>query len=66
MDYLPARSFRVAMRNRDNLKYGILPYPLKAMLQCGDFPSIENQIQPDELREANAYRCNFHRQEPAG
>ncbi|QCM00839.1 hypothetical protein CFBP6624_12315 [Agrobacterium tumefaciens] len=58
--------FPVAMRNRDNLKSRILPNPLKAMLQCGDFPSIENQIQPVELREANAYRCNFHRQEPAG
>jgi hypothetical protein len=39
---------RPAMRNCDSLKSRILPYPSKAMLQCGDFPSIENQIQPDE------------------
>ncbi|MCZ7446857.1 hypothetical protein O8B93_04535 [Agrobacterium rhizogenes] len=55
MDYAMVCFFAAAMRNRDNLKSGILSYPLKAMLQCGDFPSIENQIQPVELREANAY-----------
>ncbi len=66
MDYVMVWFFAAAMRICDNLKSGILSYPLKAMLQYGDFPSIENQIQPVELREANAYRCNFHRQEPAG
>ncbi|CVI19200.1 conserved hypothetical protein [Agrobacterium fabacearum CFBP 5771] len=58
--------FRSAIRNPDALKFGILPYPPKAMLQYGDFPSIENQIQPRRMREANAYRCNFHWQESAG
>jgi hypothetical protein len=36
------------MLRRDDIKSPILPYPAKAMLQCGDFPSIENQIQPAE------------------
>jgi hypothetical protein len=40
--------FRSVIRNPDTLKSGILPYPPKAVLQCGDFPSIENQIQPVE------------------
>ncbi|HBT69039.1 MAG TPA: hypothetical protein DEB63_13395 [Agrobacterium sp.] len=66
VDAAPVSFFLPALRNRDTLKSCIMPYPPKAMLQCGDFPSIENQIQPVELREANAYRCNFHRQEPTG